>query len=53
MTRNEKREVMDYINGLYNRINSAKNCIRDLNFGKADLILSEPYPKLNLRVDEG
>lgn len=53
MTREEKRAVLDYINGLYNRINCAKNAIRDMNFGRADAILSEPFPKLNLRVDEG
>ena len=52
MTTEEKREVMDYINGLYNRINAAKNCIRDLNIGRADAILSEPFPKLNLKVTE-
>lgn len=52
MTREEKKEVMDYINGLFNRISNAKNCIRDLNFGRADAILSEPYPRLNLKVDE-
>ena len=52
MTKEEKKEVWDYINHLYNRINTAKNCIRDLNFGKADAILSEPYPRLNLKVTE-
>ena len=52
MTREEKKLVMDYINRLNNKIDMAKNCIRDLNFGRADAVLSEPIPKLNINIDE-
>ena len=52
MTREEKREVMDYINGLYNRIECAKSSIRDMNYGTAERILAKPYPKLEIYVDE-
>ena len=52
MTREEKKHVMDHINMLNGRINRAKNAIRDMNFGRADVILSEPSPELKINIDE-
>ena len=52
MSREEVTYVKDYINRISQRINNAKNAIRDLNIGMADKILSEPFPKLELRQDD-
>ena len=52
MTREEKKLVMDYINRLNNKIDMAKNCIRDMNYGTAEQILAKPLPKLEINIDE-
>lgn len=52
MKMQEKIEVMDYINGLYNRIECAKNAIRDMNYGTAERILAKPFPKLDVQIDD-
>lgn len=48
MTEEEKKHITDCFTELQNRIIKAKNLIRDMNFGKADYILSQPFPKLKL-----
>ena len=52
MTREENKELQIFLNSIYSRINRAKNAIREMNFGRTEQILSEAYPKLNLKVTE-
>ncbi len=50
MTKEEKDEVVSFLDHVFNRINKAKEEIRKANYGNAYEILSEAYPQLTLRV---
>lgn len=52
MSIEEKKEVTDYLNLIYKRINLAKDQIRECNYGQALKTLSESYPQLKIKVDE-
>ena len=52
MTKQEKQQVRDHLASVYLRINKAKEAIREHNYGTAERILSEAYPKLDLVEDE-
>lgn len=52
MTKQEKQHVRDHLASVYLRINKAKEAIREHNYGTAERILSEAYPKLDLVEDE-
>ena len=47
----EKKEVTDFLNLVFKRINTAKEHIREQNYGLALKILSEAYPELKMKVD--
>lgn len=52
MTRAENKELIMFLDSIYSRINRAKSSIKDMNFGKALQVLSEPYPKLNIKIED-
>lgn len=52
MSKEEKEEVMYFIDTLMRRINMAKEEIRQMNYGLALKTLSDAYPKLTISVDE-
>lgn len=52
MTKEEKTEIICFIDTLFHRINEAKEHIMNANYGLALKTLSEAYPQLTLKVDE-
>ena len=52
MTEKEKNEVKTFLDVVFQRINKAKEHLRDHDYGLALKVLSEAYPELKLRVDE-
>jgi hypothetical protein len=51
MTQEEKNYVLEYVSSLFQRINTAKEQIRQQNYGQALDTLSVAYPIFDINVD--
>lgn len=51
MNNQERQQVRDFIASVSLRINKAKEAITEHNYGVALKILSEAFPKLDLKED--
>ena len=52
MTKQEKKEITDFLNGVFLRINKAREALDEQNYGTAKRILSAAYPELKIKVDD-
>lgn len=52
MTQQEKNEVTSFLNHVFSRINTAKEHLREHNYGLALKVLAEAYPELKIKVDD-
>lgn len=52
MTQQEKQEIESFLKEVFHRINTAKDQIRQMNYGMALNTLSEAYPVLKIEVNE-